>query len=85
MTKMPTEISTPVITLADGPQLSELLLRVARRADELARRGVVSRATDRWLWLRAEFEVFELLERAYPCRLPGGRAPSCIGESVTSA
>ena len=76
---MPTEISTELNFPTDVAELSELLLRVARRADELARRSVVSRATDRWLWLRAEFEVFELLERAYPCRLLGGRAPDCIG------
>jgi hypothetical protein len=85
-TMMPTEISTELNFPTDVAELSELLLRVARRADELARRSVVlSRATDRWLWLRAEFEVFELLERAYPCRLPGGGAAACIGEAVTRA
>lgn len=67
MTMTPTETSAAVTSPVDGAQLSELLLRVARRADELARRNVMSRATDRWLWLRAEFEIFELLERADPC------------------
>ena len=75
---MPTEISTELNVPTDVAELSELLLRVARRADELARRSVVSRATDRWLWLRAEFEVFELLERACPHRLLGGGTPLCI-------
>lgn len=54
-------------TLCDpaGPNdLRELQLRVARRADQLARRTLWSRATDRSLWLRAECEVFEQWETA---------------------
>lgn len=84
MTMMSTEISTAVTAPAEGAQLSELLLRVARRADELARRGVLSRTTDRWLWLRAEFEIFELLERACPCRPLGVGEPGCMEEAGTS-
>ena len=46
--------------------LAELQLRVARRADELARRCHAGRDTDRRLWLRAELEVFERAECAQP-------------------
>ncbi len=50
----------------DGTELTALQLRVARRADELARLGTSSRAGDRQLWLRAELEVLECAERARP-------------------
>lgn len=43
-------------------ELRELQLRVARRADQLARRFLTSRGADRTLWLRAELEIFELVE-----------------------
>ena len=82
---MPTEISTELNFPTDVAELGELLLHVARRADELARRSVVSRATDRWLWLRAEYEVFERFERAHPHRLRGGATPLGIGKAVTCA
>lgn len=46
-------------------ELFPLQLRVARRADELARRFVGGgRESDRRFWLRAECEVFERLQPA---------------------
>ncbi len=56
----------PPVTSLDPGELIDLLLSVARRADELARRLPTGRASDRRLWLRAECEVFERLERARP-------------------
>lgn len=56
--------------------LLDLQLRVARRADWLARYGTLARAADRALWLRAEQEVFEVIERAATWRAraaPGWR------------
>jgi hypothetical protein len=51
----------------DLPEMNELLelqLHAARRSDQLARRFCSgNRATDRRIWLRAELEVFERLER----------------------
>jgi len=44
--------------------LFDLQLRVARRADWLARYGTLARAEDRAFWLRAEQEIFEVMERA---------------------
>lgn len=44
-------------------QIVQLLLRVARRADAAVRATVVNRSHDRRVWLRAECEVFELMER----------------------
>jgi hypothetical protein len=55
--------------------LSELQLRVARRADELARRFHRARGGDRTLWLRAEQEIFELAESEWH-RLPPA-VPGC--------
>lgn len=43
--------------------LFDLQLRVARRADWLARYGTLARAEDRAFWLRAEQEIFEVIER----------------------
>lgn len=55
----------PTPAFAPG-ELTDIQLRVARRADELARRFHANRDTDRRLWLRAEFEVFERAERVQP-------------------
>lgn len=59
-------LAEPVSAHVPGA-LAELQLRVARRADELARRRHADRDTDRRLWLRAELEVFERAEHAKPC------------------
>jgi hypothetical protein len=49
---------------AEAHHLVAVQLHVARRADELSRRGPrPSSEADRRAWLRAEFEVFEQLER----------------------
>lgn len=45
------------------------LLRVARRADALTARSAQTRREQRHTWLRAEYEVFEELERASPALL----------------
>ena len=47
----------------EGDALFELQLRVARRADVLARGWPVSPDLDRVLWLRGEQEIFENVER----------------------
>jgi hypothetical protein len=55
-------------------RLSDLQLRVARRADELARGFHRARGGDRMLWLRAEQEIFELAESEWhglPAAVPG--------------
>ncbi len=49
-------------TSALTASLLELQLRVARYADALARRRGAERSSDRQLWLRAEQEVFSLVE-----------------------
>jgi hypothetical protein len=43
--------------------LFDLQLRVARRSDALARGCISSRTFDRRLWLRAEQEIFENVQR----------------------
>ena len=45
-------------------QVLQWLLSVARRADATTRVAVASRDLARRVWLRAECEVFELIERA---------------------
>lgn len=50
-------------------ELTMLQLRVARRADALAARAEYLAMDDRRVWLRAEFEIFELVERACPTLL----------------
>lgn len=52
-------VSTPSALTAS---LLELQLRVARYADALARRRGAEHSSDRQLWLRAEQEVFSLVE-----------------------
>jgi hypothetical protein len=52
----------PVIE-THSDELTELLRRVARRADCLHAAGNGGWHSDRRLWLRAEFEVFEQYER----------------------
>lgn len=58
-------LSEPVTAHVPGT-LAELQLRVARRADELARRTRADRHADRRLWLRAELEIFERMEQVKP-------------------
>lgn len=57
-------ISSDSYRLAPSPEgrLGQLQLRVARRADELARCWRLVPGADRTLWLRAEQEIFELEE-----------------------
>ena len=50
-------------------ELTELLRRVARRADCLQADDHGGWHSDRRLWLRAEFEVFEQFERERPTAL----------------
>ena len=48
-------------TVAQSERILDTLLLVARRADVLARRQQkAGRETDRRVWLRAEFEIFEV-------------------------
>jgi hypothetical protein len=63
-----------IAAAAPADELLELQLRVARHADVLARRSRYSRDMDRRLWLRAEYEVFERMERARPVVLLGERS-----------
>ena len=44
--------------------ISQWLLEVASRADELTQAANTARDSDRRIWLRAEFEIFERVERA---------------------
>lgn len=60
------EMLLAAVTAQVPGTLAELQLRVARRADELARRSHTDRRADRRFWLRAELEVFERVERAQP-------------------
>lgn len=71
-----TESESTVLAAIAGEiePLFDLQLRVARRADWLARYGTLARAEDRAFWLRAEQEVFEVIERAEcgrTCEAPG--------------
>jgi hypothetical protein len=66
-------------------ELNKLQLRVARRADELARRGRGRQVNERVLWLRAEFEVFELAEQTWlPSRQISGGYQEICDERVKS-
>lgn len=60
--------SLPIIE-TQSDELTELLWRVARRADCLHAAGHGGWHSDRRLWLRAECEVFEQLERERPAAL----------------
>ena len=52
---------TPSTSVAHSERVLDTLLLVARRADALARRQQkAGRETDRRVWLRAEFEIFEI-------------------------
>ena len=59
-------IETPLapatsMSVAHSERVLDTLLLVARRADALARRQQqAGRETDRRVWLRAEFEIFEV-------------------------
>lgn len=55
-------MNSPPPLLADDLIL-KWLLRVARRADTAVRPLPADRARDRRVWLRAEQEVFALIER----------------------
>ena len=64
--EMPVEATqaTPA-TSSSTEVLLETLRRVARRADVLARqRQCATRESDRRVWLRAELEIFDTIERA---------------------
>ena len=63
MSSEATALIAPAIVEAE--ELFDLQLRVARRADALARRlNRATRDVDRRVWLRAELEVFERVETA---------------------
>jgi hypothetical protein len=49
--------------------LAELQLKIARRADQLREKFGGGRENDRRVWLRAEFEILERLERERPAVL----------------
>ena len=49
--------------------LAELQLRIARRADELKDKFSTGPESDRRVWMQAEFEVLELVERGRPTAL----------------
>ena len=51
---------------SDDARLLAWLGAVARRADALAAGGRGDPVSDRRIWLRAEFEFFERLERSRP-------------------
>lgn len=74
MTIIAPDLDTPTAaTAAEGwtdDLTTTLLLRVARRADVLASGIGSERADGRRIWLRAECEVLEQMER---------RAPSVLG------
>ncbi len=70
--EMPVE-TTDAPTAAPAPTelVLETLRRVARRADALSGKlKSTTRESDRRVWLRAEFEIFDTLERTHPahCR-----------------
>lgn len=50
--------------LPSEDQIMHVLLRIARRADAAVRASALDRSSDRQVWLRAECEVFELMEPA---------------------
>jgi hypothetical protein len=50
--------------VAPGDALAQLQLRVARRADVLARKAGRLPGVARRIWLRAEMEIFETVEAA---------------------
>lgn len=50
--------------VAAGDTLAQLQLRVARRADVLARKADRRPGAARRIWLRAEMEIFETVEVA---------------------
>ncbi|MEI6464673.1 MAG: hypothetical protein WCQ89_08100 [Verrucomicrobiota bacterium] len=52
--------------LPPDDQVLQWLLEIARRADALASRRGVNSVSDRQIWLKAEFAVFEETERARP-------------------
>ena len=68
------EIPAAITAAAPADELLKLQLRVARRADVLAWQARGARDTDRRLWLRAEYEVLEWMERARPVALLGDRS-----------
>jgi hypothetical protein len=53
----------PPALLPTDDVVLQLLLRVARRADACVRGAAGDRASDRQAWLRAECEVFALLDQ----------------------
>ena len=56
--------------LAETPALlAELQLRIARRADQLRTKFRGGRENDRRVWMQAEFEILEQLERSRPTAL----------------
>jgi hypothetical protein len=61
-------ITTPSFETA-AQELTDLQLRVARRADQLSKKFGADPANARRWWLRAEYEVFERAERARPRKL----------------
>lgn len=72
--------------VAETRALFDMQLRVARRADSLARRQpVATRENDRRTWLRAECEVFENVETAVVvrCAIVRRRRGRCGGFSAT--
>lgn len=63
------EIPTAHDLPSDGDAVFELLLQVARRADAIDRGATESRFGQRGLWMRAELEVLEQIERSRPSLL----------------
>ena len=58
--------ATVAPAIVEAEELFDLQLRVARRADALARRfNRATRDVDRRVWLRAELEVFERVATAH--------------------
>ncbi len=76
-------LETPGLAAAgvEDRLVAELLLRVARRADALARAEGVA-APGRSIWLRAEWEILSAVETEWPAFLARAASPS---QFVTAA
>lgn len=65
--EMPVEMTGAAPAAPGTEPVLETLKLVARRADALARRQpFATRETDRRVWLRAELEIFDTVDRARP-------------------
>jgi hypothetical protein len=59
-------MTTALKTDLSPDALIDLQLRIARRADRIAQKTGGDRTLDRQVWLRAEFEELQRVERARP-------------------